>query len=228
MPSASAGSMSFSSLLPMTTHRSAGDAARPHRQLEHGRVRLEVAGVDRGDDRVDVVRHAEQAEVVPVAVGVAPVGVAGDHACAGRGRGSSASSSTAPGSGFRRSATGSAIARRTRATDVGVGGQVLTRRATAAISSRRRRSGPCARSMMLRASSPIAAALDQVGDQRVDGLRRQVGHRCAQPGDDGRRRRSRATATSSATACRRRRSGADVPRGAVAPAALSSPQCCDS
>src|SRR5690349_14224840 len=42
-------------------------------------MRLEVSGVDRRDDVGDELGHAQDAEVVPVALRIAPVGVAGDH-----------------------------------------------------------------------------------------------------------------------------------------------------
>jgi transcription elongation GreA/GreB family factor len=42
-------------------------------------VRLQIPGVDGREDGVDVLRQTEEAEVVPIAVRVAPVRVAGDH-----------------------------------------------------------------------------------------------------------------------------------------------------
>src|SRR5207245_11704858 len=47
--------------------------------LEDGWMRFQVPGVIRGDDRVDVLGHAHRSKVFPVALGIAPVGVAGDQ-----------------------------------------------------------------------------------------------------------------------------------------------------
>src|SRR5437773_9307240 len=56
-----------------------GADARPSPpQLTPHRMSLPASRVDRGDDAVYVVGHAQQAKVLPVAVSVAPVRVAGD------------------------------------------------------------------------------------------------------------------------------------------------------
>src|SRR5256712_8143854 len=56
-----------------------GADARPsHRHPNHRGLWLQASGVDRGNDAVYVLGNAQQAKVLPVAVSVAPVRVAGD------------------------------------------------------------------------------------------------------------------------------------------------------
>jgi chorismate synthase len=166
--------------LPVPDHDAATrlSARSADGHLEHGWMWFEAAGIIRGDDGVHVVSHPEKAEVLPVASGVAPVGVARDDRaqaegvglgeqleCAGQGPNSirDRERHRAANASHRVRVSGDGLAYETAGDEVdGIDGDIHLRRD---------------RSRFV----PEPAAFDEVDDQRFDGRGGEPGQRAGDP-----------------------------------------------